>query len=83
MRGAAVFLVASAGCSSAIAPEHWTCDFDASESRPLRDPGTEAGADGALPLAECQATCGDPATSCTLTVLDGGMRGAVCPVCTF
>jgi hypothetical protein len=71
------------GCAPGIPTEDWTCDFDASESRPLADRDATAGADGALPASECEATCGPPATSCTITVLDGGTPGAVCPVCTF
>ncbi|MGO9835969.1 MAG: hypothetical protein ACLP1X_17335 [Polyangiaceae bacterium] len=86
-RVASLVLVAAAtgssACSPTIAATNWTCDFDASESRPLSDPDAAAGPDGALPAAVCQNTCGTPATSCTLTILDGGEPGAVCPVCTF
>jgi hypothetical protein len=76
-------VVLGEGCAPAIAATDWTCDFDASESRPLSQPGAVPGPDGALPLVVCQDTCGPPAKSCTLTVLDGGEPGAVCPVCTF
>ena len=83
---AAVWLLWGGPAAFACVPStprlDWTCDFDASESRPLAD--LDAGPDetGALPAAECQATCGPPATSCTYTTIDGG-PGAVCPVCTF
>ncbi|HEX3343324.1 MAG TPA: hypothetical protein VHS09_02075 [Polyangiaceae bacterium] len=70
-------------CAPAASAEDWTCDFDASEPRPLADPDATAGEGGSLPPAECQATCGPPATACTITVLDGGEPGAICPVCTF
>ena len=74
-------------CCSACAPDlpttHWTCDFDASESRPLSDPDAATGADGSLHGVVCQNTCGTPVTSCARTVLDGGVPGAICPVCTF
>ena len=83
-RAAALVLVAAGqGCGQTIAATDWTCDFDASESRPLSNPDATPGPDGALPAAVCQNTCGSPATSCTLTILDGGEPGAVCPVCTF
>jgi hypothetical protein len=61
----------------------WKCDFDASETRPLSDPDAALGPDGALPSLVCQTTCGTPATRCSFAVLDGGVPGAVCPVCTF
>ena len=61
----------------------WSCDFDAHESRPLSDADASTGPDGELPATVCQNTCGQPASTCTLTLLDGGLRGAVCPVCTF
>jgi hypothetical protein len=72
-------------CAPSLPQENWTCDFDASETRPLADPDASAdgGDGGALAPAECQATCGPPASSCTLTYLDGGEPAAVCPVCTF
>jgi hypothetical protein len=75
----------AAACAHAPPLENWTCDFDASESRPLADlADIDAAPDeaGALPAAECQATCGPPAKSCTFTWLEAG-PGAVCPVCTF
>lgn len=75
--------VALAGCAPAIPQEDWTCDFDASESRPLGDPDATPDEAGVLPPAACQVTCGPPATSCTATTLEGGVPGAVCPVCTF
>lgn len=79
---ATVFL-AGAACARMEPTEDWTCDFDASESRPLADPGTVADEAGLLPSSECQDTCGPPAHSCTATLLDGGQPGAICPVCTF
>jgi hypothetical protein len=61
----------------------WTCDFDASVARPVGDPGATADDAGHLAPNVCQDTCGPPATSCTATTLDGGIPGAICPVCTF
>ena len=78
-----VALATGPGCTPQIAATDWTCDFDASEVRPLSDPDATIGPDGAVPSAVCQSPCGTPATSCTLTILDGGEPGAVCPVCTF
>jgi hypothetical protein len=75
----AVAATTGIGCAPQI---HWTCDFDASESRPLADPTSSPDDAGHLPSGECQSTCGPPATSCTYTMLDGG-PGAICPVCTF
>lgn len=75
--------VALGACAPGGPVEGWTCDFDASEPRPLADRDAAAGEGGALPASECQATCGPPANSCTLTLLDGGQPGAICPVCTF
>jgi len=78
-------LAASVFCS-ACAPDlttHWTCDYDASENRPLSDPDATTGPDGSLSGIVCQTTCGTPVNSCTRTVLDGGVAGAICPVCTF
>jgi hypothetical protein len=85
MRVAAAALVGEllGGCAPVVPQEKWTCDFDASESRPLADIDATPDESGALPAAECQATCGPPASSCTLTFLDSGAPGAVCPVCTF
>ncbi|HEX8792006.1 MAG TPA: hypothetical protein VF765_13720 [Polyangiaceae bacterium] len=71
-----------AGCAPDLTT-HWTCDYDASENRPLSDPDAMAGPDGSLSAAVCQTTCGPPVNACTRTVLDGGQAGAVCPVCTF
>jgi hypothetical protein len=76
-------VVALTACAPGLPVENWTCDFDASESRPLADPDATAGEGGALAASECQATCGPPANSCTFTTLDGGEPGAICPVCTF
>ena len=76
-------LMLAAGCGPTIPGLDWTCDFDASESRPRSDPDAAVGPDGALPSQVCQDTCGTPAKHCTATVLDGGVPGAVCPVCTF
>jgi|HubBroStandDraft_5_1064220.scaffolds.fasta_scaffold2154899_1 hypothetical protein len=70
-------------CSSGIPPTDWTCDFDASENRPLSDADAAVGPDGALPPVVCENTCGTPAKSCTFVVLEGGVPGATCPVCTF
>ena len=90
MRGtvstAAVALAVCFSCSACgrgLASTNWTCDYDASENRPLTDPDATTGPDGALSGAVCQNTCGPPVTSCTRTVLDGGVAGAICPVCTF
>jgi hypothetical protein len=87
-RLASLGLVLAAGaagaCARTIPTLDWTCDFDASESRPLAGMDPDGGPDeaGHLPAAACQATCGPPATSCTYTTIDGG-PGAVCPVCSF
>jgi hypothetical protein len=87
-RGPAVVLglcvaASTAACGPTVPATDWTCQFDASESRPLSEPDAAPGPDGALPSAVCQTTCGPPALFCTFTVLDGGEPGAVCPVCTF
>jgi hypothetical protein len=79
----ATVVAAGTGCARALPTDHWTCDFDASESRPLADRDAEADEAGLLAPSECQDTCGPPASSCTRTVLDGGEPGAICPVCTF
>jgi hypothetical protein len=76
-------LLAVPSCARDLPTDHWTCDFDASESRPLADPAATADEAGHLASAECQTTCGPPADSCTMTRLDGGEPGAICPVCTF
>ena len=70
-------------CQPAVPALDWTCDFDASESRPLAEPDASADDAGRLPESVCQDTCGPPASTCTATVLDGGVPGAICPVCTF
>lgn len=71
------------GCGRGIPSTDWTCDYDASENRPLTDPDATTAPDGALSGIVCQTTCGTPVTTCTRTVLDGGVAGAICPVCTF
>jgi hypothetical protein len=78
-----VAVMAPTACAPGGPTENWTCDFDASEPRPLVDPDATVGEGGALAASECRATCGPPANSCTFTVLDGGEPGAICPVCTF
>jgi hypothetical protein len=80
---ACVVGLTATGCAPDLPSTHWTCDFDASESRPLSDQDASPGPDGSLPSDVCQNTCGTPATSCRFTVLEGGTAGAVCPVCTF
>jgi hypothetical protein len=80
--GTALSIVGTAGGIGCAPRILWTCDFDASESRPLADPTSTPDDAGHLPSGECQSTCGPPATSCTYTMLDGG-PGAICPVCTF
>jgi hypothetical protein len=86
-RRASVALVAlaclAAGCQPSATAVHWTCDFDASENRPLSDPDAALGPDGSLPESVCENTCGTPALRCTFVELDGGVPGATCPVCTF
>ncbi|HEY1697125.1 MAG TPA: hypothetical protein VGG39_33425 [Polyangiaceae bacterium] len=82
-RGVAGLLGATASCAPSLPPENWTCDFDASESRPLSDADAAVAPDGALPSDVCRTTCGPPASACSFTTLDGGVPGAVCPVCTF
>jgi hypothetical protein len=62
---------------------NWACDFDASESRPTSDRDAKVDESGHLAPGECQSTCGPPVTSCLATTLDGGLSGAVCPVCSF
>jgi len=79
----ATLLLTCAACVRGLPTDDWTCDFDASESRPLADPEAAADEAGHLASSECRATCGPPAMSCTTTRLDGGEPGAVCPVCTF
>ena len=73
----------AAACQPTGSAVNWTCDFDASETRPLSDPDAAIGPDGSLPVAVCQSTCGTPARSCRFALLDGGEPGASCPVCTF
>ncbi len=83
-RPAALLATAAlASCGRPLPTTNWTCDFDASESRPLSDPDAAASPDGTLPSPVCQDTCGPPAKTCTATTLEGGIPGAVCPVCTF
>jgi hypothetical protein len=81
--GTALAIWACCSACGRLPSTNWTCDYDASESRPLTDPDAATGPDGSLPSAVCQTTCGTPVTSCTRTVLDGGVAGAICPVCTF
>jgi hypothetical protein len=85
LRGCSIAMlpVAAAACGQSIAATDWTCDFDAYESRPLAVSDATAGPDGTLPADVCEETCGTPASSCTPTTLEGGVPGAVCPVCTF
>jgi hypothetical protein len=73
----------ASACQPTSQQVDWTCDFDASEMRPLSDGDAAVGPDGALPQGVCEDTCGTPAKSCTFTVLEGGVPGAHCPVCTF
>jgi hypothetical protein len=80
---ACVSALLAVACGPDIPPENWTCDFDASESRPLGEPDATPDDAGILPTEVCQETCGPPANSCTATMLEGGVPGAVCPVCTF
>jgi hypothetical protein len=80
---AAAALVGGSACAPANPAENWTCDFDASESRPLSERDATPGPDGAWPASVCQDTCGPPARSCSFVSLDGGEPGAICPVCTF
>lgn len=82
-RLAVVTTLSLAGCAPEAAAMNWACDFDAQESRPLADRDATPDDAGNLPSGACQATCGPPATACTATTLDGGVPGAVCPVCTF
>jgi hypothetical protein len=72
-----------AGCHVDVPPVNWTCDYDASESRPTSEPDAAIDDAGHLAPSECQNTCGTPVTSCVATTLDGGASGAICPVCTF
>lgn len=76
-------LAAPAACGPAAPTVNWACDFDASESRPLSMPDASTGPDGSLPASVCETTCGAPVHACAATTLDGGVAGAVCPVCTF
>ena len=71
------------GCEPASPATNWTCQWDASESRPLSDEDAALGPDGSLPTLVCEDTCGPPVHACTFTRLDGGVPGAICPVCTF
>jgi hypothetical protein len=73
----------AAACQPTGSAVNWSCDFDASETRPLSDPDAAVGPDGSLPATVCESTCGTPAHDCTFALLDGGEPGAVCPVCTF
>ena len=70
-------------CTPTSLKETWTCDFDATEGRPLDDPDAPFDEAGALPAGNCAATCGPPVSACKRTLLDGAQPGAICPVCTF
>jgi hypothetical protein len=85
MRPALLLMAAasSLGCRSSVGAAQWTCDYDASEARPLSNPDAAVDEAGALPATDCQNTCGPPVSTCTWTLLDGGRPGAMCPVCTF
>lgn len=86
MRRAVLVMVlacALTACQTGIPPVDWTCQYDASENRPLSDPDASLGPDGALPASVCETTCGTPVKACTFVSLEAGVRGAVCPVCTF
>jgi hypothetical protein len=63
--------------------ENWSCDYDATEGRPLDVPDAPFDDAGALPASDCMNTCGTPVTSCRRITLDGAVPGALCPVCTF
>jgi hypothetical protein len=82
-RRAALLVAILPGCSPANLAATWSCDYDASESRPLSDRDATPDPDGELPASVCENTCGPPASRCTAILLDGGLPGAVCPVCTF
>jgi|HubBroStandDraft_6_1064221.scaffolds.fasta_scaffold770429_2 hypothetical protein len=84
LRGAACAVVALAlSCRPTDLDESWTCDFDATEGRPLDDPDAPTDDAGSLPADHCMNTCGPPVTSCKRIVLDADIPGALCPVCTF
>jgi hypothetical protein len=91
MRVKGVALVLAAGtavaaglaCTPTSLKETWTCDFDATEGRPLSDPAAPFDEAGALPASTCMDTCGPPVTACKRTLLDGALPGAICPVCKF
>jgi hypothetical protein len=84
LRGVACATLAlAAGCVPATPQEDWTCDFDATEGRPLDDPTAATDDAGRLPAANCMNTCGPPVTKCTRILLDASQPGALCPVCTF
>jgi hypothetical protein len=71
------------GCTPTDLRENWTCDWDSSVARPLSTGTVPSDDSGKLPAAACKETCGPPVESCTRTTLDGGVPGAICPVCTF
>ncbi len=77
------FAAGALACQPTGYDTNWTCDFDASEQRPLSVGDASVGPDGTLPVEVCEGTCGTPAHSCTYVTLDGGIPGAQCPVCTF
>ena len=83
MRAGAALLVATLAACRPNPDIDWTCDFEASVDRPLANPDAEADEGGAFAPSVCGDTCGPPAKTCTFVILDGGIPGAVCPVCTF
>lgn len=79
-----VLLAADPACRPPTSlDENWTCDFDATEGRPLDDADAAVDDAGLLPPGDCMNTCGPPVTKCTRIVLDASRAGALCPVCTF
>jgi hypothetical protein len=70
-------------CQATSLQEHWTCDFDATEARPLDNAAAPFDDAGSLPASDCMTTCGAPVTSCKRILIDASEVGALCPVCTF
>jgi hypothetical protein len=84
LRGAVCAVaVASLSCQAKAFEVNWTCDFDASEGRPLGDPDAAVDDAGVLSPGDCMTTCGPPVISCKRILLDASLAGALCPVCTF
>jgi hypothetical protein len=85
--GLVLLLALSVGVEESCTPtslrENWTCDWDSSVERPLSGGDGPTDDAGKLSPSECAATCGPPVGTCTRTTLDGGVPGAICPVCTF